>query len=548
MHVARLAAVLALAAAIAPSASAQWIESNVQALVSITGPLNGDLFGWRVAAAGDVNGDGIPDFCVSAPFFHQGAGLSKGRVSMHSGADGALMWSKAGAVQSAVLGFELTTVGDIDGDGAREVVAGAPFAGNGSAFVWSGKTGNLLHTFTGAATNDSCGYSIATGGDFDGDGVEDIAVASYGADVAGPDAGEVIVYSSATFAVIATIDPPAGDVESGAGLAFLGDVDGDQRDELAIGSRVAPESVPGRVRAYGLTGATPTVRYTIPSCTMGPPLDGNRLAGGQDVDHDGVNDLLAGELSPGQASLFSAATGALIRVYTNGGNDSFGSARLVPDQDGDGTPDVLVGARGDDVGATNGGRVSLFSGASHAVLQQFTCTAANSSFGAGADLLGDVNQDGVAEIVVGAMGSQPLNTKGKAFVLTTAPCVASWSNYGAGLAGTLGVPGLSLSAAPKLGTSVDLQLGNSRGATTPAVIVLGPAPAFLPTGWGGALLVAPSFSFALSVPAAGVALPASIANVSALCGHAAFLQAFESDSGAAHGVAETRGLEVHLGL
>ena len=130
-----------------------------------------------------------------------------------------------------------------------------------------------------------------------------------------------------------------------------------------------------------------------------------------------------------------------------------------------------------------------------------------------------------------------------------APCgnEATAPNYGAGLAGTLGVPELTADD-PVLGETVHVTLGNSSGAPAPALLMGAFAPASLPFK-GGTLLVSPAFAFQvplLAVPPA-VTLSASVPADPFLCGQSLYLQLLQADAGAPHGVALSRGLELHFG-
>jgi hypothetical protein len=126
-------------------------------------------------------------------------------------------------------------------------------------------------------------------------------------------------------------------------------------------------------------------------------------------------------------------------------------------------------------------------------------------------------------------------------------CPATWRNYGAGWPGTLGVPTLTPSADPVLGTTVDLQLANSAGIDTLAVFFAGFTSAQLPTSWGGELLVVPDLVVPWSLPAAGLSLPVDVPDDLSLCGVSAFVQALELDDGASEGISISVGLELVLG-
>jgi hypothetical protein len=120
---------------------------------------------------------------------------------------------------------------------------------------------------------------------------------------------------------------------------------------------------------------------------------------------------------------------------------------------------------------------------------------------------------------------------------------ASWTNYGSGWPGTGGIPSLTADADPVLSTSIKVSVGNSRAATTPALVFVGFAPANLPA-WDGTLLVTPSIVFSLVVPGSGIDLPYDVPSDSNLAGLSLFVQVLEVDPGASRGVSFTEGLEL----
>jgi hypothetical protein len=124
---------------------------------------------------------------------------------------------------------------------------------------------------------------------------------------------------------------------------------------------------------------------------------------------------------------------------------------------------------------------------------------------------------------------------------------AAWSNYGAGWPGTNGVPSLTASANPVLGSSINVLLSSSTGSATAGLLLAGIAPASLATGFGGTLLVVPPANVPVAVPAGGLSFPLAVPNLRALCGSAVFMQAVEADRGASHGVSFSRGLELVVG-
>ena len=106
-----------------PTATGQWVEGRCEVLATAQGFESGALFGWLVTSADDADGDGVDDFAVAAPF----GGNFRGRISVHSGADGSQIWSYTIPIASAILGFSLDRMNDVDSDGVDEIVAGGPW-------------------------------------------------------------------------------------------------------------------------------------------------------------------------------------------------------------------------------------------------------------------------------------------------------------------------------------------------------------------------------------------------------------------------------------
>jgi WD40 repeat protein len=124
---------------------------------------------------------------------------------------------------------------------------------------------------------------------------------------------------------------------------------------------------------------------------------------------------------------------------------------------------------------------------------------------------------------------------------------ASWSNYGSGYPGTLGVPTFTARANPVLGTTVALDLADSSGLWSYGVLFVGLQRANLHTSFGGDLLVLPLFTEPVALPPVGAMLFLDLPGDDSLCSVAADLQVLEADPGATKGVSFTPGLELVLG-
>ena len=338
----RLLLGLAIAGLCAAPTPAQWVEAGCRVLSTATTPTPGDLFGWRVRLVDDVDADGVVDYAVAAPF-HLG---NLGRISMHSGATGQELWGRSQSVTSGVLGYAMESVDDLNGDGIRDVVASAPQApNNGVVFFYSGVDGAVLKTMAGARRFDGFGTSIATGGDFNGDGIQDIAIGAVGVDLGSNQAaGRVYVYSSQNYALITSMAPEFGESFFGNGMSFAGDIDGDGRDELVVAARLQLIPPPGRLYVFGYDGTNPRRHYQIEGVDLAGLLDGDRIDAGRDVNGDGIGDIYVGEWHQDRARLFSGVDGSLLRVLSPGtpGATAYGGG-MVDDLNADGYDDVMVG-------------------------------------------------------------------------------------------------------------------------------------------------------------------------------------------------------------
>ncbi len=175
-------------------------------------------FGTAVAAVGDVNGDGKSDLAVGAP----AAAGGKGRVYVYSGANAALLWTFEGDAAPDWLGFSVAAAGDVDRDGVADVIAGAPFRANGFARVFSGATGAALLTLPGSTTGDDQGRRVDGPGDLSGDGIPDLLVSAPQVFPIGVGLGVARLYSGANGSVLLTWSGQNPGDALGLGLGHAG--------------------------------------------------------------------------------------------------------------------------------------------------------------------------------------------------------------------------------------------------------------------------------------------------------------------------------------
>jgi hypothetical protein len=132
--------------------------------------------------------------------------------------------------------------------------------------------------------------------------------------------------------------------------------------------------------------------------------------------------------------------------------------------------------------------------------------------------------------------------------VSIAPASAYWQNYGTGWPGANGVPSLELDAAPILGRTVNILLGNASGSTAVAGLLFGNEQTSTATALGGTLLT--NLLVPLAVPplsVGGGSTPLAVPNDGSLCGAVVYVQLLHQDAAASAGVAFSRGLRIAVG-
>jgi hypothetical protein len=405
-----------------------------------SGEAAGDNFGFAVSAAGDVNGDGFDDMIVGA-MWNDAGGPDAGRAYVYFGnpageAVGQLtLTGKADDEFGRSVGF----AGDVNADGYADVIVGAPgryLDGVGRACVYYGgpeldASADLELTGDGASNP---GYSVGTAGDLNGDGFDDMIIGALGIDGG---AGRAYVYygGPAIDAVIdlALIGEP-GEILFGLSVSTVADLNGDGFDDVIVSGR---GEGPGRAYVYYGGPAVDAVPDLILAGEATDYSFGHSVSSASDINGDGFEDVIVGAPEDATTGTLSGAAyvyygGVSVDVVADlvlvgeATSDRFGvSVKAAGDVDLDGFADVIVGADGSDSGRNDTGRAYVYCGGPWVDATAdliLTGEAAYDYFGVSVSTAGDINGDGSAEMIVGALKNDTGGEDaGRAYVYSVRP-------------------------------------------------------------------------------------------------------------------------------
>ncbi len=247
-------------------------------------------FGFSVASAGDVNGDGFSDVIVGAYLFDNGE-TDEGRAYVYHGSASGLSttpnWTAESNQANAVFGWSVASAGDVNGDGFSDVIVGARLFDNGEtdegrAFVYHGSAAGLGTTPNWTAesnqVNAQFGVSVASAGDVNGDGFSDVIVGAPLFDNPQTNEGRAFVYHGSASGLSTTPNWTAESNQVGAqfgrSVASAGDVNGDGFSDVIVGAHFFENGESGEGLAFvyhgsGTSFVTQTVNgdglYTFPS-------------------------------------------------------------------------------------------------------------------------------------------------------------------------------------------------------------------------------------------------------------------------------------------
>jgi len=436
----------------------------------------------------DFNGDGIHDFIVGAPNNDDGGSSNAGAAYIFFGATTLSGTKDLGRGQSAdvtilgkpggaddVLGRDVSSAGDVNGDGIDDIMVGSTVNADctagacGAVYIFFGATtlsgtknlggaDSADVTILGKGTGDNLSSSVSAAGDVNGDGFDDVIIGAEQNDDGGGNAGAAYIFFGASD-LSGTKDLGGGasaDVtvlgkgtnaneRLGRSLSGAGDLNGDGFDDIVVGAGYNDDVAADAGAAYVIFGSS-------------------TLSGTKD---------LGGVQSADVTVLGKAATDLLGKQGISGAGDI----------NGDGFDDIIIAAIGNDDGATYGGAVYIFFGASNLSGtkslgggESADVTVLGRAVGAFGEYLGtnvsgagDINDDGFDDVILGAHYNSDVGTyQGSAYIFFGASNLSGTKNLGGGQSADVTVVGKT--ANDYFGFSVS-GVGDVDGNGIPDVII-----------------------------------------------------------------------------
>ena len=401
----------------------------------------------RSVAFADVNNDQLPDLIIGSP----GYSSDTGRVSIYHGTGTGYNSTPSLALNGIgtgdLFGFAVATAGDINNDGYDDIIVGAHGynSNQGAVYIFSGSATGLnpiaQKTLTGSIAGDMFGYSVSGNGQFNNDSYADVIIGAYGYNSGN---GRAEIYHGAATINSMTLgwsdDGQNAGENFGYSVAVAGNIDNDHYDDLIIGAPAYSngEAGEGRVYAYhtDASGLLANPAWTKESDFIQANF-GKALSSAGDINNDGFADVAVGAPGydngqPGEGWVFiyhgsntglSAIADTTLEVDQS--NAEFGiSVAALGDVNLDGYDDIIVGASQYD----DKGRVFIYQGSATSLMSapflSENSTQVGSNYGVAVGGNIDINADGYNDYAVGAdLYDNPSDAEGRVFVYRRAPDV-----------------------------------------------------------------------------------------------------------------------------
>ncbi|MFK7742424.1 MAG: serine/threonine-protein kinase [Planctomycetota bacterium] len=377
--------------------------------LSTRGPLiiveksrNDTYYGLSVLPVDDLDGDTLPDLCISSPAIRAGTGPSY--LEVRSRQDGALLNTWQCNADTLMFARSMTQLGDVDGDQCSDVLLGSPHLrspgpAHARVELRSGRSGEVIWQYD--SDNPAFAMAVATLDDLDGDGVFDVAVGDPSIDLHKP--GRVRILSGRSGAQLRELVAPAAGEWFGCALCATADRSGDGKRELLISGNFG--GTPGSVYAFCVVTGKPLM--TVHDSDARHAF-GFAIAALPDLDSDGVSEFAVSSLhrGAGMVSVVNGRTGnSLFELSGENEGEQFGASIVaMPYWLDNDRPAIAVASRTG--GPLGNGYVRVFDAKTGKPMQTFAGPAGSGQFGCSICDLGDTDGDGLRDLGILSKQSQ----------------------------------------------------------------------------------------------------------------------------------------------
>ena len=466
-----------------PLVTSAETELSLSLFEKFTGEAASDYAGASVSSAGDVNNDGYDDILIGAYLDNTG-GSSAGAAYIIYGSSALLSsidLSEAdakfiGEEAGDLAGYSVSSAGDVNNDGYDDILIGAMGSDTGGSYagaayiIYGGTTGSTygllsgnidLSTadakFIGEEAGDAAGSSVSSAGDVNNDGYDDILIGADGEDTGGSSAGAAyIIYGGATGSTYGllsgNIDLSTADAKfigeealdsAGISVSSAGDVNNDTYSDILIGARYNNAGGSSAGAAYIIYGSSALLSSIDLSEADAKFIGeeagdsaGYSVSSAGDVNNDSYSDILigarynstGGSYAGAAYIIYGGATGSTYGLLSGNIDLSAADAKFIGEEasnfagisvssagdlNNDGYADLIIGAMGEDdgsdaayiiYGGTTGSTYGLLSGNIDlsAADVKLNPEEIDDAVGSSVSSAGDVNGDGYDDILIGA--------------------------------------------------------------------------------------------------------------------------------------------------
>jgi len=367
-----------------------------------------------------------------------------------------LAWSTTGDRVGEDYGYTVASAGDVNGDTYPDLIVGAPHFDNGiyrggAAFVFYGSPGGLSAQpdwFVGSDQNGArFGFAAASAGDVNHDGCDDVLIGAYRANDGQPEEGRAYLYLGSPQGLSAepawTYESNQKEAQLAYSVAGAGDVNGDGFDDVLVGVRWYDDTLINEGAAFlffgSADGLSATPDWTAVGGQSGAAF-GTAVLLVPDTNGDGYDDILIGAPhlaytlpDEGGAFLFlggeNPAAAAAWQASSGQTGSQFGAAVAAGDFDQDGRADLLIGAPQYSGEEEREGGVFLYLGAETSMSGTAVWSTSSGQTGSlygTAVAAGDINGDDLTDLIVGApQYTYDQSLEGRVFVYQGQPSEVS---------------------------------------------------------------------------------------------------------------------------